>query len=224
MIDLSPRIERKLSSVGKVFGSSEREEDDQHDGQDRQAVDREQPADALAERQALELDRGRFEGGRSNGLHRRPVPAPVPAATPPSEVARVMAADRERRGRQLGDDLAAAEDQRPVADRRDLLEVGRDQDDRLPARRGPRRAGGRSRPWRRRRRRRSGPRAPAPRPPIRSQRAMTTFCWLPPERVSIGSLGIVGRQADLARRARGSPRASRRRAPAEAGRGPRRRD
>ena len=63
----------------------------------------------------------------------------------------------------LGDDPAVPEDQGAVADRRDLLEVGRDQQHGLCPRRAPRRAGDRSRPWRRRRRRRSGPRGPAPR-------------------------------------------------------------
>ena len=39
----------------------------------------------------------------------------------------------------------------------------------------------------------SAPRGSAACSPIRSQRAITTFCWLPPERVSIGRVGSLGR-------------------------------
>ena len=63
---------------------------------------------------------------------------------------------------ELGDDAAAIEDQRAVADLGDLLEIGRDDEDggaRLSARH---RTAGRSPPWRRHRRRRSDPRRRRP--------------------------------------------------------------
>ena len=90
------------------------------------------------------------------------------------------------------DDAAAAEDQGAVADALDLLEVGGDEKDRQPARSATAGGGGRSRPWSRRRRRWSAPRARAARTFASIQRATTTFCWLPPERVAIGRSGSGG--------------------------------
>ena len=59
----------------------QREEDDEQDGQDRQPVDRQQPADLLPARQARELGAGRLERVGLNGLHARSrllAPARVP--------------------------------------------------------------------------------------------------------------------------------------------------
>ena len=128
--------DRAEVQVGREgVGQEQREEDDQQDASGsagrRPAASR--PIACQRERPASSEPR-RLERVRLNGLH---------GAAPSSDgrgrrcVAptlrrggREQVLDREIGGGELGDHAAAVEDQRAVADLGDLLEVGRDDDDR----------------------------------------------------------------------------------------------
>ena len=196
----------------------DREEDDEQRRQDQQAVDREQPRDASGRAAgARSSAAGRLERGRLDGLHaasaraarrrrsrarRRAMRASIESASPASS----------------RDDPAAAEDQGAVADRRDLLEVGRDQrGPRAPAceRRGEQAVdlglGADVDAGRRilEHQHRAGP--------IRSQRAdrpPSAGCRRTASRSAAS--GSFGRQADACARARAASRALRRRPSASA--------
>ena len=190
----------------------QREEDDEQDGQDRQAVDRER-----AGRSACQRDRpASSERVGSSALDLMDCMAAACSAT--IRVRRRAAdagrsrgkqvLDRQVGGAELGDDPAAVEDQRAVADLGDLLEIGRDDDDRGAAPAAPRRTGGRSRPWRRRRRRRSGPRRCRPCwPDAASGRRPPSAGCRPREARSAGSDRSAA--SPTSRRARARPRFSR---------------
>ena len=126
MIALSLRIERALIAVGNDSGSSSEKKHDQQDGQDRQAVDRQDADDRPAAAERRQLRARRLERVRFQGLHRCPLHL--------SERCADAAASRFSAHRSSPDSsattLSAIEHQRAVADFRNLFEVGRDDQNR----------------------------------------------------------------------------------------------
>ena len=78
-------------------------------------------------RQARELQPGRLERVRLQGLHGSPPASGVPGSGV-SEATWIRRLDRQISALQRADDAAVAEHQGAMADVRDLLEIGRDQD------------------------------------------------------------------------------------------------
>ena len=138
-IDLSARIERALSQVGNVSGKQHREQDDQRQGQEGQAIDRRQAqiASPARERRAtsgrvgssafdlMDCMRALEAAGRG-AKERLGAPNAGRAAASRFSTDRSSAANS-------GDHPAAIEDQRTVANLRHLLEIRRYDDDRRPA-------------------------------------------------------------------------------------------
>ena len=133
----------------------------------------------------------------------------VPVRAGMAEAARVSPATVRAVAGQLGRHGPADEDQGALAHARDLLEVGGDEEDREAC--GQRvveqavdlglgadvHA------------RRSAPPGSAGAGPIRSQRPIMTFCWLPPDRVAIGASLSRGRTENRSIRAAASARSRR---------------
>ena len=116
------------------------------------------------------------------------------------------------------DDAAGEDHHDAVADQRHLLELGGVEEHRLALRRRARAAGGRSPAWCARRCRGSGRSRGCVRASAAIQRAIVTFCWLPPERrctsrwarVSICSRSMAAPTRAPSRRRSIGPQAARR--------------
>ena len=96
---------------------------------------------------------------------------------------------------ELGDHAPVAQHHDAVAEPQHLLELGRDEQHATCRRRPARRRASGSRPWRRRRCRGSARRGSAACGSVSSQRASSTFCWLPPREVAHQRLGSAGRMS-----------------------------
>ena len=100
--------------------------------------------------------------------------------------------------RQVGDQPAVAQHGDLVAEPQHLLELGGDEQDRHARRRRARPRAAGSAPSRRRRCRASARRGSAAFGSVISQRASSTFCWLPPLSVPTGCSGLAGRMSSAA--------------------------